>query len=167
MKEIIGELWDYKLEDGYVKCITTNGTIKKNGRGVMGRGCALEAKRRCEAQGFDVSKRLAECVKTRGNVVSWLNTGLLSFPTKYNWWENSDLELIKQSAEQLAIIANNFRDKWYVLPRPGCGNGKLKWEDVKPVIENILPDNVLVITHTKDKPKQYKVKVGPYPTQLF
>ena len=27
-----------------------------------------------------------------------------------------------------------------ILPRPGCGNGKLKWCDVKKVIEPILID---------------------------
>lgn len=32
-----------------------------------------------------------------------------------------------------------------VLPRPGCGNGRLTWEQVKPVIK-FLPDNVWVIS---------------------
>lgn len=32
-----------------------------------------------------------------------------------------------------------------VLPRPGCGNGRLVWADVKPVLAG-LPDEVLIIT---------------------
>mgnify|MGYP001580901715 CR=1 FL=1 len=58
----------------------------------------------------------------------------------------ADLELIKESASQLAVVAGAYSNKTFVLPRPGCGNGGLKWEDVKPVIEPILPDNVHVIT---------------------
>ena len=39
MKEITGDLWDYYRRPMHTICITTNGTIKKNGKAVMGRGC--------------------------------------------------------------------------------------------------------------------------------
>ncbi len=35
-------------------------------------------------------------------------------------------------------------DKVYLV-RPGCGNGQLKWEDVKPLIAPILDDRFIVV----------------------
>ena len=35
-------------------------------------------------------------------------------------------------------------DKVY-MARPGCGNGQLKWEDVKPLIAPILDDRFIVV----------------------
>ena len=32
------------------------------------------------------------------------------------------------------------------LPRPGCANGGLNWEDVKPHLERILDDRVTIVT---------------------
>jgi len=43
MKEVIGNIWNYYNKGNWI-VITTNGTIKKNGEAVMGRGVALEAK---------------------------------------------------------------------------------------------------------------------------
>ena len=40
MLEEKGNLWEL---DGDARCITTNGTIKNDGRAVMGRGVALQA----------------------------------------------------------------------------------------------------------------------------
>jgi hypothetical protein len=33
-----------------------------------------------------------------------------------------------------------------LLPRPGCGYRGLLWEDIKPLIDPILPNNILVIS---------------------
>ena len=140
MKEIVGNLWDYYDMD-HVLCITTNGFVKANGECVMGRGCAKEATERVPG----IAKRLGALINRRGNLVHWLNTGIVSFPVKHVWWEKGDKALIISSAEQLAREADNLRQKWFVLPRPGCGNGGLKWAEVKEWI-SFLPDNVHVIS---------------------
>ena len=36
-----------------------------------------------------------------------------------------------------------------VIPRPGCGNGRLDWPVVRPLLES-LPDTVTVITFPGD-----------------
>ena len=69
---------------------------------------------------------------------------LLTFPVKHNWWQPADLDLIAKSAEALEYMALSKPDTSFLLPRPGCGNGKLTWAEVRPVIK-FLPDNVLVI----------------------
>lgn len=144
MKEIQGELWDYYGKPDHVVCITTNGTVKANGEAVMGRGCAAEAKERFKG----IARELGGLIQSYGNNVMELRKRegpLLSFPVKHNWWEEADLKLIERSAGKLWVHADDSPEVNFILPRPGCGNGGLKWEDVKPVIE-FLPDNVLVIS---------------------
>lgn len=149
MKEIVGNLWDSKFSTpDYVRIITTNGFVKKDGSAVMGRGCAREAVYRWPALSAvpipSLPMRLGAHIKARGNICAWMTTGLITFPVKHAWYEPADLELIGNSAVWLKREADNLRQKWFVLPRPGCGNGQLNWEDVKPLIK-FLPDNVLVI----------------------
>lgn len=146
MIEVTGNLWMYPAD---VRVITTNGTIKKNGECVMGRGCAAEAK-----QMFPwLPKMLGDDIKARGNrphhfKPSDYREDIWTFPVKHNWMEKADLELIRASAQYLANIFSHPEESEtiVVLPRPGCGNGQLKWEDVKPILAPILDDRFHVIT---------------------
>lgn len=143
MKEIIGNLWDHYSEDP--KCalvITTNGVVKKNGECVMGRGCAKQAK------GYfpGIAKKLGSLIKNLGNHVYYLGKGIVSFPTKHNWWEDSDITLIERSAQELVALVDEMRWNSVVVPRPGCSNGRLEWDDVKPVLEKYLDDRFEIIT---------------------
>lgn len=140
MREIVGDLWDFYGKSGFIVCITTNGFVKKNGEAVMGRGCAKEAKLRFPG----IARLLGESIKKGGNHITPLRVGLLSFPVKKGWWEDADLELIKRSAYELKNLAVVDSITRFILPRPGCGNGNLKWEEVKPLLVD-LPDNVWVI----------------------
>ena len=121
--------------------ITTNGFVNNKGQAVMGRGTALQAKNRMPK----LSKVLGWHINTYGNWVFYFKEyNLFTFPTKHNWWEKSDLQLIRQSAEQLLDHVNEkgFKKVW--MTRPGCGNGRLKWENVKPLIE-FLDDRFVVV----------------------
>lgn len=142
MKEIKGDLWTTPAD---VICITTNGSVQSNGKAVMGRGCALEAKTKFPV----MEKWLGSSIKKYGNhVVSlgiFMERSFFSFPVKHNWWEKADIELIKRSCTELTERIEPWNK--VLLPRPGCGNGRLKWEDVKKVIAPLLPDNVLVISN--------------------
>lgn len=147
MVEVIGSLWDYPAD---VRVITTNGTVKKNGECVMGRGCAAEAKKMWNGLPLQIGLH----IKDHGNQVACFqcynpDVLLYTFPVKHNWYEQADLDLIIHSAEVLsACVQDGFEEQaiTVVLPRPGCGNGKLKWEDVKRVLNPILDDRFHVIT---------------------
>lgn len=145
MKEMKGNLWDYYNNDRYLICITTNGFVKRNGDAVCGRGCAYEATQRIE----NFARILGERIQKLGNVAGVMQTepdewGVFVFPVKHRWWEEADKSLIVESARTLANHALQNPQTLYILPRPGCGNGRLQWTDVKPLIE-FLPDNVFVI----------------------
>ena len=121
--------------------ITTNGCVTNSGKAVMGHGIALQAKNRMSK----LPKLLGYHINTYGNWVLYFKEyNLFTFPVKHNWWDKADLQLIRQSAEQLLDHVNEkgFKKVWMV--RPGCDNGRLKWENVKPVIE-FLDDRFIVV----------------------
>jgi len=167
MLEVQADLWD---EVADAKCITTNGFVKANGELVMGAGVAGQAQAR-----YPLFPKVAgQAVKENGNIVmpfrrdeitgklyQWNdsmikgkepdnNEWFITFPVKHVWYDDADLELIERSAHQLMELVDHgaFQPIWkkVLLPRPGCGNGRLKWEDVKPVIEPILDDRIVVIS---------------------
>ena len=157
MIEVTGNLWTYKTPDGRdpdVRVITTNGTVKKNGEAVMGRGCAAEAKVRWP----QMALALGRLIQQRGNIPHLLvmasegQPAIWSFPVKHQWFQKADLDLIHQSATLLVQECCAYADDWtdrdavIVMPRPGCGNGRLNWEDVREVIAPILDDRFHVIT---------------------
>jgi hypothetical protein len=83
-----------------------------------------------------------------GGVIS---TDILSFPVKHNWFEKADMDLIRRSCRELMEVADELGllEESALLPRPGCGNGKLDWSDVKREIEPILDDRISVVTFSK------------------
>jgi len=144
MTEAQGNLWNFVG----VPAITTNGYINKNGLAVMGRGCAKEAVTMYPG----IQEKLAFYLSIYGNHVFYLSQlgekGIITFPVKHLWNEKADLELIRRSADELirsVIPYFKIKDTIY-LARPGVGNGRLNWDDVKPIISNILTNQVCVVT---------------------
>ncbi|MDE1971108.1 MAG: ADP-ribose-binding protein [Patescibacteria group bacterium] len=152
LSEITGNLWDYYDREQFIICILTNGTVN-SGKAVMGKGCALECKKRIP----QAPRILAQCLVNYGNVVCRLSTfalsttspksRILTFPTKHNYWEKADLKLIEQSALRLKEFAKANPDLIFILPRPGCGAGKLEWSQVKKCLLKVgFPSNVWIIS---------------------
>jgi len=141
MKEIKGNIWDFHERSWVV--ITTNGSVKRNGEVVMGRGVALQAKKKFP----DLPKILGNCINGPiGNHVTLQPIfHLLTFPVKHNWYEKADLKLIKRSCEELLETVDILKPPFYMV-RPGCGNGGLSWEkEVKPILEKYLDDRFIVV----------------------
>lgn len=142
MLEVVGDLWTYPAD---VQVITTNGTIKKNGECVMGRGCAFEAKQKWPK----LPKVLGDSLRKWGNKVQYFEEfNLFVFPVKHEWYQQADPTLIVTSAIELQERA---LQSWntIVMPRPGCGNGKLEWKYVRELLKPILDDRFHVIHNGK------------------
>jgi hypothetical protein len=146
MIEVYGDLWKYPAD---ARVITTNGFVKVNGEAVMGRGCALEAK---EMWPF-LPSLIGQHIKYSGNTVGYWKIGevkLFTFPVKHNWWEVAQIDLIEKSCIELVElieIIDDFEDNVIVMPRPGCGNGKMNYWVVKPILEKYLDNRFHVITN--------------------
>lgn len=68
------------------------------------------------------------------------------FRPKNHWRDNSLPYLIKQSAKQLLALVNAHGSKHIYLVPPGCGLGKLDWnEDVKPLLEPFFDDRFTIV----------------------
>ena len=152
MIEVRGNLWTVQPEAAgcedrtLLRCITTNGAVRRDGAAIMGRGCAAEAKEKLPGIEYRLGGLLAE----HGNRVFRLcsladGSHLASFPVKHHWREQADLELIEGSVRQLVELVEKF-SYTALLPRPGCGNGARSWpRDVKPLLEGLLLDERFVV----------------------
>ena len=154
MKEVFGEAFDLLRSDAYDSlCILTNGFVKANGEGVMGRGIA---KKVCSYIPH-MPRILGNKLQMHGNHVQELMTTskgnmLIMFPTKDYWYNSSDPKIILQSCKELNAFIEEKGLQSVLLPRPGCGNGGLDWEDVKLLIEDVISDKVSIVTYSKMEP---------------
>ncbi|MBE0427969.1 MAG: ADP-ribose-binding protein [Nitrospirae bacterium] len=150
MTELKDNIWNYRTV-----AITTNGSVKRDGRLVMGRGVALQAKLKFRKSGLDL--KAGQMVREHGNNVHFLGVfhdkkgrqyGIYTFPVKHRWYEKADINLIKRSAKQLYGLRYQFSRIF--IPRPGCGNGGLRWEELKPVLGEIFGDDTKFVFVTKE-----------------
>jgi hypothetical protein len=141
MIEVVGNLWTYPAD---FRVITTNGATRGDGLAVMGRGCALEAKKRYPK----LARLLGERLRARGNHVQFFSDreigdrlGLFTFPVKHRWDQPADLDLIRRSTEEFArqLLASST----YVLP--------LEW---------VATVNEGVPGQTDDAERMYRILVG-------
>jgi hypothetical protein len=147
MKEMHGNLWDAHAE-GHFICITTNGDTRQDGRAVMGRGIARQAKIRFP----ELPELLGSDLLNIGNTLHvYDHLRLITFPVKHHWNHAADLLLIQTSAVQLravmdaSLLAIGDIVNEVFLPRPGCGNGGLRWSAVKPLIAPVLDDRFTIV----------------------
>ena len=146
MKIIKGDAWEVYAKGNYTFLgITTNGFVRKDGACVMGRGIAATAKQKYPRLPYTIGSHILK----HGNIVGkWYNPtkniNILSFPVKHNWYDMADINLIIKSCKQLMEILGP--DETVLLPRPGCGNGKLDWMEVQKIITPLLDDRVTIIS---------------------
>lgn len=107
--------------------------------GVMGKGLALEFKKRypesyknyvevCSSGFFDVGKTI---------LYSENGKYIINVPTKKHWKDPSKLEWIESGLKSLCNKVL-FLNCSVAIPALGCGNGGLEWPEVKPLIESIM-----------------------------
>jgi O-acetyl-ADP-ribose deacetylase (regulator of RNase III) len=130
-------------------------TVAVNSIGVMGKGLAATCKYRfpdAYVRYQDLCRtsklQLGQCALYKRNrdldadlsydplLLSHVNSKkwFLFFPTKNDWRHNSTLEGIEQGMQWLLSNYKKEGITSIALPALGCGLGKLKWEDVGPVM---------------------------------
>ena len=110
--------------------------------GVMGKGIALEFKKRYPDM-FQAYRDICDRRKLKiGSLMLYYEPDhwVLLFPTKENWRNPSRMEFIEAG---LAKFCRTYAEKGITsvaFPKLGCGNGELNWSEVQPVMEKYLKD---------------------------
>ncbi len=130
-----GNLLDARVE----AIVNTVNTV-----GVMGKGIALMFKEKYPENFTAYSAackagevRVGEMYVTPGVELDgprWI----INFPTKENWWQPTKLDWVKDGLVALKTVIIEKKIRSVALPPLGCGNGGLKWNVVRPLIETAL-----------------------------
>lgn len=128
MKVKIGDIFESK-------CLTIVNTV--NCVGVMGKGIALEFKKRYPEMFMDyVNKCDSGQVKTGTPYVFDNGDGMkiLNFPTKDHWRSPSRLSFVIEGLDWFLENYEKYGITSIAFPPLGCGNGGLAWEIVGPIM---------------------------------
>ncbi len=135
MKYITGNLLEAETE----ALVNTVNTV-----GVMGKGIALQFKER-----FPVNFKIyaAACKKGEMQIGKMLVTKentlngekiIINFPTKTEWFKKSQYSYIEDGLKDLVSVIEEYNIQSIAIPPLGCGNGGLKWEKVKVLMNKYL-----------------------------
>ena len=111
--------------------------------GVMGRGLALEFKRRYPAA-FTAYRDACTEQRIQPGRVFLYDTGqqqprwIVHFPTKRHWRDPSLISDIDAGLCDLATIIKRHNIKSIAIPPIGCGLGGLDWKEVRPLVASHL-----------------------------
>jgi O-acetyl-ADP-ribose deacetylase (regulator of RNase III) len=116
-----------------------------NTKGIMGKGIALQFKQAFPAMFRDYEKACKAGEVRLGKMHVYDLGGLtggprwiVNFPTKGHWRERSRLTDIETGLEDMVATILRMGIRSIAIPPLGCGNGGLKWADVRPRIEAAL-----------------------------
>lgn len=137
--------------DGIV--CTINQMIKKDGCLIMGAGIAKQFAEKFpklpEIWGDHVQNKQSyiTTIFTPLNKLGYENQDkyVIGLPTKIHFAYNSDIGVIKNSCAVLRAGIEALGLQKVLMPKPGCGLGKLEWDNVKSEIESFLNSDKIVV----------------------
>lgn len=136
-----------------------------NTEGVMGKGLALQFKKAFPDafSEYERACRDGKVVIGRMQVVRRLTSPrfIINFPTKKHWRNPSKLEYVQAGLTDLVAKIRELQISSIAIPPLGCGNGGLRWSDVRPLIATAfasLPDVRVVV---------FEPNEGPLPNEVI
>jgi O-acetyl-ADP-ribose deacetylase (regulator of RNase III) len=110
--------------------------------GVMGKGIALAFKKKFPDMFRDYAITCSTGKMRPGDAYAMRcgDKWIINAFTKAHWRDPSHLRDIELCARRLRLFVGPCGIKSIAIPALGCGNGGLKWEDVRPLLENALGD---------------------------
>ncbi|WP_243290294.1 macro domain-containing protein [Bacillus sp. FJAT-47783] len=137
--------------------------------GVMGKGIALQFKQAYPEMFTEYQKACRKEEVQPGKMHVFETKSLfnpkfiINFPTKRHWKNKSRMDDIESGLAALIKVVKELEIKSIALPPLGCGNGGLKWSDVRPKIESAfeqIPNVEVHLYEPAGSPKPDKIKIG-------
>lgn len=142
--------------------------------GVMGKGIALQFKNNFLANYRTYSQACKNGEVMVGKMFVFRDSNLsmgeriiINFPTKTDWRKPSEYIYVENGLKDLVKVIQQYKIKSLALPPLGAGNGGLKWEKVKDLINQYLGDLPIDIfvyepnVEIKEELKKERVKLTP------
>ncbi len=112
--------------------------------GVMGKGISLQFKEyfplnfkiyaaACKKGEMQIGKMLV----VKENTLSGEKI-IINFPTKTEWFKKSQYYYIEDGLKDLVRVIDEYKIQSIAIPPLGCGNGGLKWDKVKSLMDKYL-----------------------------
>ena len=132
MKVLVGDIFQSEAQTliNAVNCV-----------GVMGKGIALEFKKRFPEMYEDYIVRCARKEVRIGEPYLFRGAALpqiINFPTKDHWKSLSRIEDIEHGLKYLLSRYKEWGISSLAVPALGCGNGQLEWQVVNPLIQKYV-----------------------------
>ena len=106
--------------------------------GVMGKGIALEFKKRFPGM-YENYRRICQGGLLKpGKLWAWEKDRILCFPTKDHWRYPSKVEWIEAGLQKFVAHYTRLGISYIAFPPLGCGNGGLSKEVVIPLMDKYL-----------------------------
>lgn len=114
--------------------------------GYMGKGIALQFKQ-AFPDNFEAYQKACRAHEVQIGRMFVFKTGsmynpkyIINFPTKGHWREKSRLTAIKTGLKTLIEAVKRLSIRSIAVPPLGCGLGGLKWQQVRPLIEEAFKE---------------------------
>lgn len=145
MRECRGNLWRFHRDGAWI-VVPTNGSVRRDGYAVMGRGVAAQAAQRFPT----LQATLGGLLMSRGNhVIALPAWRFFTYPVKARWMERATVRLIDGSARELQerVETDSTIPLPVYLPWVGCGNGGLSWDSIRPILLPLLDDRFVAVAY--------------------
>ena len=127
--------------------------------GVMGRGLALQFRRRFPAN-FEAYREACTHREIQPGFCHFFDADarqprfIVNFPTKRHWRDRSRIEDIRAGLDDLALFLDNATIRSIAVPPLGCGLGGLPWPDVRSLLlDRLAPSkHVSILIHEPFRP---------------
>lgn len=121
-----------------------------NCAGAMGKGIAVEFRRRWPAMFDEYRQRCRRGEFTPGDLFAWVDDDrvILNLGTQRHWRTKATPDAVRAAIEAMVDYARQNRIDAIAMPRIAAGLGGLEWSDVRAILDQAVPDDLTVVVYS-------------------